>query len=78
MLDLLLEGGTVFDGSGNQGYRSGVGVEDGKIVLLRAGPASAKRVIDADGLVLVPGFIDPHSHSDFVLCPAPGEEPPLP
>ncbi len=67
MLDLLLQGGTVIDGSGNPGYRASVGVEDGRIVLLRAGPAAAKRVIDADDLVLVPGFIDPHSHSDFVF-----------
>ena len=78
MLDLLLRGGTVIDGSGNPGYRTSVGVEDGKIVLLRTEPASAKRVIDADGLVVVPGFIDPHSHSDFVLCPPPREEPPIP
>ena len=67
MLDLLLQGGTVIDGSGNPGYRASVGVEDGRLVLLRAGLACAKRVIDADGLAVVPGFIDPHSHSDFVF-----------
>ena len=67
MLDLLLQGGTVIDGSGNPGYRASVGVEDGRIVLLRAGPASATRVIDVHGLTVAPGFIDPHSHSDFVF-----------
>ena len=55
------------DGSGNPGYRASVGVEEGKIVLLHTEAASAERVIDAEGLVVVPGFIDAHSHSDFVF-----------
>jgi len=67
MLDLLLRGGMVIDGSGNPGYRASVGVEDGKIVLLRTELANAKQVIDAHGLMVVPGFIDAHSHSDFVF-----------
>jgi N-acyl-D-amino-acid deacylase len=67
MLDLLLRGGTVIDGSGNPGYKASVGVEDGKILLLHTEAGSAKRVIDADGLMVVPGFIDAHSHSDFVF-----------
>jgi N-acyl-D-amino-acid deacylase len=67
MLDLLLTGGMVIDGSGNPGYKASVGVEDGRILLLRKEAASADRVIDVDGLTVVPGFIDPHSHSDFVF-----------
>ena len=54
MLDLLLEGGTVIDGTGNPGYRASVGVEADKTVLVGAGAASAKRVIDARGLMVVP------------------------
>jgi N-acyl-D-amino-acid deacylase len=67
MLDLLLRGGLVIDGSGNPGYRADVGVEGDRIVLPRAGADSAQRVIDAEGLLVMPGFIDPHSHSDFVF-----------
>jgi N-acyl-D-aspartate/D-glutamate deacylase len=67
MLDLLLRGGTVIDGSGNPAYGANVGVDDGKIVLLRAGADEARRVIDVAGLLVVPGFIDAHSHSDFVF-----------
>jgi N-acyl-D-amino-acid deacylase len=67
MLDLLLTGGMVIDGGGNPGYKASVGVQDGKILLLRTEEASADRVIDVGGLTVVPGFIDPHSHSDFVF-----------
>jgi len=67
MLDLLLRGGMVIDGSGNPGYRANLGAEGDRIVLLGAAAASAKRVIDVDGLAVVPGFIDAHSHSDFVF-----------
>ncbi|HEM62184.1 MAG TPA: aminoacylase, partial [Chloroflexi bacterium] len=68
MLDLLIQRATVIDGSGNPSYRASVGVDDGIIVLLRGQQAgSAKRVIEAEGLVVAPGFIDPHSHSDFVF-----------
>jgi N-acyl-D-amino-acid deacylase len=67
MLDLLLSGGMVIDGSGDPGYRANVGVEKGKMVLLRTEGASANRVIDVGGLLVVPGFIDAHSHSDFVF-----------
>jgi N-acyl-D-amino-acid deacylase len=71
MLDLLLRGGAVIDGSGNPGYKLSVGVADGKIVLLHTEAGEAKRVIDADGLLVVPGFIDAHSHSDFVFFRVP-------
>jgi N-acyl-D-amino-acid deacylase len=74
MLDLLLKGGVVIDGSGNPGYRASVGVEADKTVLTGAAPASAKRVIDADGLMVIPGFIDAHSHSDFVFFREPSPD----
>jgi N-acyl-D-amino-acid deacylase len=67
MLDLLLRGGLVIDGSGNPGYRADVGIKGDKILLSGAGADSAQRVIEADGLLVMPGFIDAHSHSDFVF-----------
>ena len=66
MADILIRGGTVFDGTGAPGKRVDVLVSGGKIV--EAGTASAKQVIDASGLVLAPGFIDPHTHYDAQIC----------
>lgn len=67
--DLLIRGGTVIDGSGQPGVRADVGVRDGKIVFVGdARSAEAAEVVDAEGLVVAPGFIDAHNHSpDFFL-----------
>ncbi|MEO8448639.1 MAG: amidohydrolase family protein [Gemmatimonadota bacterium] len=65
-LDLLITGGSVYDGSGAPPSRSIIGIRGDRIVLVRpAGGAlpAAARVIDAAGLVVAPGFIDPHSHT---------------
>ncbi len=67
MLDLVLLGGTVIDGTGNPGYRAHVAVQDGTIVVLRGDDVDARQVVDASGFFVAPGFIDPHSHSDFVF-----------
>lgn len=63
--DVLIRGGRVLDGTGNPWFYADVGIRDGEIVALgRLGGATAGRVIDAKGLVVVPGFIDVHSHAD--------------
>ncbi|MER7764437.1 D-aminoacylase [Streptomyces sp. NPDC097619] len=77
MAELLLRGATVVDGTGADRFRADVTVTDGLITEVRtdragARPApSAGRVLDADGLVLAPGFIDMHSHSDLRLLVEP-------
>src|SRR5438477_5647035 len=66
--DLLVRGGRIVDGTGNPWFVGDVAVRGDKIVAVgRVPPAPAKRTIVAKGLVVAPGFIDIHSHSDFLL-----------
>ena len=68
MYDVLIKGGTILDGSGRQRYRADIAVKNGIIVAIAPKiSVSAKRVIDADGLFVTPGFIDTHAHSDDVV-----------
>jgi N-acyl-D-aspartate/D-glutamate deacylase len=65
MLDLVVRGGLVVDGSGLAARRADVGVRDGRIVGLgRIDAAAAREVVDADGLVVMPGIVDHHTHYD--------------
>jgi N-acyl-D-aspartate/D-glutamate deacylase len=66
--DLLLVGGRIVDGTGNPWFRGDVAIKGDRIVAVgRVPPAAAIRTIDARNLVVAPGFIDMHSHSDYVL-----------
>ena len=76
MLDVLIRGGWIADGTGSPPYLGDVAIEGGKITEVgRLGPAAtADRVIDATGKVVCPGFVDPHSHSDFSILANPTAE----
>jgi N-acyl-D-aspartate/D-glutamate deacylase len=66
--DLLLSGGTVIDGTGREGFSAAVGVSGGRIAAVGdLAAAEAARRIDCAGRTIAPGFIDMHSHGDWVL-----------
>jgi N-acyl-D-amino-acid deacylase len=65
--DLLIRGGILFDGTGNPGVASDLAIENGRIAEIGRIAGPARRVIDADGLAVAPGFIDIKTHSDFTL-----------
>ena len=68
MLDILIRGGTVIDGTGRPARRADVAIAGDRIEAIDRLPgAGAARVIDAAGHVVAPGFVDMHSHADFVL-----------
>ncbi|HSS14697.1 MAG TPA: amidohydrolase family protein [Rhizomicrobium sp.] len=66
--DLLIKGGQVIDGTGGPRMQADVAITGGRIVYVGRAPVKAKRVIDATGKVVAPGFIDMHSHSEFGLA----------
>ncbi|TMK27677.1 MAG: amidohydrolase, partial [Actinobacteria bacterium] len=62
--DLIVKNGTVVDGSGMPRYRADVAVRHGRIAAIGRIREAAREVIDADGQVVTPGFVDGHTHMD--------------
>jgi len=64
-IDLQIKGGTIVDGTRVPRYRGDIYIKDGKIAQLGGrAPGFAKKTIDADGLIVAPGFVDLHTHYD--------------
>ncbi len=75
MFDIVIVGGMIVDGAGNPWYKGDIGIKDGRIEGLgNLSGLGRTRTIDAQGLVVSPGFIDAHSHSDFSLVINPPAE----
>src|SRR6201996_3652709 len=66
--DVLITGGTVYDGSATKSFTGDVAITGDRIVYVGPkAPMSAKRIIDAHGMIVSPGLIDAHTHSDHFL-----------
>jgi len=75
MLDIVIRGGTVIDGTGSAGMIADLGIQDGAIVSVgNLDGAAATRGIDATGLTVTPGFIDTHTHTEGTLLIDPQHE----
>jgi N-acyl-D-aspartate/D-glutamate deacylase len=73
--DLLIRGGRIIDGTGNPSYLGDLGISKGRIVAMGyLQGKTAARTIDASGLVVAPGFIDIHNHSDYTILQDPDAE----
>jgi N-acyl-D-amino-acid deacylase len=64
MFDRIIKGGTVVDGTGSKPFTADVGVQDGRIVAVGKLSDAARETIDADGLMVAPGWVDIHTHYD--------------
>jgi N-acyl-D-amino-acid deacylase len=66
--DLVIANGTIIDGTGRPRFRANLGIQDGRISAVATGESlSGRKTLDAAGLIVAPGFIDVHSHSDWIL-----------
>ena len=77
-IDLLIKNGIVYDGTGKEPFEADIGVAGDKIALIDKNSKfkiqNSKKFIDAKGLAVVPGFIDTHAHSEFILLADPRAE----
>jgi N-acyl-D-aspartate/D-glutamate deacylase len=67
MIDLVIRGGTLIDGTGAEPLRADVGIEGDRVAIIGEVPPGDAPELDATGRYVTPGFIDLHSHSDYTL-----------
>src|SRR5262245_19026085 len=76
--DVVVENGTIVDGSGTDGFAAAIGIRDGRLTIVYGATeeaVAAGRRIDETGLIVCPGFIDLHSHSGLMIFADPLHEP---
>ena len=66
--DLVIRGGTIIDGTGSPGVSGDVAIDGERLTQVGGRAAGGRRELPADGLVVCPGFIDPHTHYDAQIC----------
>ena len=66
--DLVIRGGTIVDGTGVPGATGDVAIDGDRLTQVGGRADAGEREIDADGLVVAPGFVDPHTHYDAQIC----------
>lgn len=74
MFDLIIKNASIIDGTGSDPYKSDVAVNGGKIASIGLNLTDGKKIIDASGLIVTPGWIDSHSHSDRAILTAPDQK----
>jgi len=66
--DIIIKNGTIIDGTGKDGFKADIGITEEKITAIgNLSSKKAKKVINASGKIISPGFIDIHSHTDTEL-----------
>ena len=64
MFDLIIKNGSIYDGKGSEPYQADIGISNEKIVEIGDIKGEAKKIIDAEGKIVTPGFVDIHTHYD--------------
>jgi N-acyl-D-aspartate/D-glutamate deacylase len=72
--DILIKDTTIIDGSGKPAFQGSVGIKGDKIAAMGDIKVDAARTIDAQGLMVCPGFVDPHNHGDMSILQHPRAE----
>jgi N-acyl-D-amino-acid deacylase len=72
--DLVIQNARIIDGSGQSAYHADIAVKNNRIAVTGQFDGKAKKTIDARGLTIIPGIIDPHSHADLILPLAPARQ----
>jgi N-acyl-D-aspartate/D-glutamate deacylase len=75
MYDTVIKGGTIVDGSGEPAYKADIAIKDGRIAAIGNVDGDAGQVIEADGQMICPGFVDPHTHYDAQIMWDPSASP---